>query len=65
MIGYITLGTNDFERACAFYDQLSGSIGDERIMERFREDISVEKSERVRRYTLFALADYYKNRRVQ
>ena len=38
------------------------AIGDERIMERFREDVSVEKSERVRRYTLYALADYYKNR---
>ncbi len=41
------------------------AIGDERIMERFREDISVEKSERVRRYTLYALADYYKNQRAQ
>jgi predicted lactoylglutathione lyase len=33
MIGYTTLGTNDLERACAFYDALFGSIGETRIME--------------------------------
>ena len=33
MIGYITLGTNDFDRACEFYDTLFGSIGEKRIME--------------------------------
>ena len=33
MIGYITLGTNDFDRACEFYDALFGSIGETRIME--------------------------------
>ena len=33
MIGYTTLGTNDFDRACSFYDGLFGSIGEKRIME--------------------------------
>ena len=33
MIGYTTLGTNDLERACGFYDALFGSIGETRIME--------------------------------
>ncbi len=33
MIGYTTLGTNDFDRACEFYDALLGSIGETRIME--------------------------------
>lgn len=33
MIGYITLGTNDLERACKFYDALLGSIGETRIFE--------------------------------
>jgi len=33
MIGYTTLGTNDLDRACTFYDQLFGSIGEKRIME--------------------------------
>lgn len=33
MIGYITLGTNDFERAVKFYDELFGSIGIGRFME--------------------------------
>ncbi|MFM1887444.1 MAG: hypothetical protein RL026_2601 [Pseudomonadota bacterium] len=32
MIGYITLGTNDLERAAAFYDALFGSIGVGRFM---------------------------------
>lgn len=33
MIGYVTLGTNDMARACAFYDALLGEIGARRIME--------------------------------
>ncbi len=33
MIGYVTLGTNDLPRACAFYDALLGEIGAKRIME--------------------------------
>lgn len=33
MIGYITLGTNDFDRACAFYDALLGDFGARRTME--------------------------------
>lgn len=33
MIGYVTLGTNDFPRAAAFYDELLSSIGARRIME--------------------------------
>lgn len=33
MIGYVTLGTNDFERACGFYDELLASIGQARILE--------------------------------
>jgi catechol 2,3-dioxygenase-like lactoylglutathione lyase family enzyme len=33
MIGYVTLGTNDFERAAAFYDALLGIIGAGRMME--------------------------------
>jgi predicted lactoylglutathione lyase len=33
MIGYITLGTNDLERACKFYDELLGTIGAGRFME--------------------------------
>ena len=33
MIGYTTVGTNDFERACGFYDALFGSIGEKRIMD--------------------------------
>ena len=30
-VGYITLGTNDLEKACAFYDALMASIGISRI----------------------------------
>mgnify|MGYP000058912822 FL=1 len=30
-VGYITLGTNDLEKACAFYDQLMETIGFSRI----------------------------------
>lgn len=33
MIGYVTLGSNDMERACSFYDALLGSIGKTRIFE--------------------------------
>lgn len=33
MLGYVTLGTNDLERACAFYDNLMGTIGFTRIFE--------------------------------
>lgn len=33
MIGYITLGTNDMDKAVGFYDALFGSIGAGRLME--------------------------------
>ena len=33
MIGYVTLGTNDLERATAFYDELLKQIGAGRFME--------------------------------
>ncbi len=33
MPGYVTLGTNDLQRACEFYDQLMGSIGHKRIFD--------------------------------
>lgn len=33
MIGYVTLGTNDFSRAAQFYDALLGEIGAGRAME--------------------------------
>ena len=33
MIGYTTMGTNDFDRACGFYDKLFGSVDETRIME--------------------------------
>lgn len=33
MIGYTSLGTNNLERACAFYDALLGSIGEKRIFD--------------------------------
>ena len=33
MIGYVTLGTNDLERASAFYDDLFAIIGAGRFME--------------------------------
>jgi catechol 2,3-dioxygenase-like lactoylglutathione lyase family enzyme len=32
MIGYVTLGTNDFDRAAKFYDTLLGEIGAKRVM---------------------------------
>jgi catechol 2,3-dioxygenase-like lactoylglutathione lyase family enzyme len=33
MIGYVTLGTNDIERAAKFYDELLAVIGAKRFME--------------------------------
>ncbi len=33
MIGYVTLGTDDIERAAAFYDELLREIGASRFME--------------------------------
>lgn len=33
MIGYVTLGTNDIERAAAFYDKLLAPIGAARLMD--------------------------------
>jgi catechol 2,3-dioxygenase-like lactoylglutathione lyase family enzyme len=32
MIGYVTLGTNDLEKARGFYDELFGAIGGSRLM---------------------------------
>ena len=33
MIGYVTLGTNDFDKAAAFYDNITAVMGGKRIME--------------------------------
>ena len=33
MIGYVTLGTNDLDRAVAFYDELLAVVGAKRFME--------------------------------
>jgi len=33
MIGYVTLGTNDIEKAARFYDELLAGIGAKRFME--------------------------------
>ncbi len=33
MIGYVTIGTNDLEKARTFYDALFGSVGTGRLME--------------------------------
>jgi predicted lactoylglutathione lyase len=33
MIGYVTIGTNDLERAVAFYDALLSELGASRMME--------------------------------
>ncbi len=33
MIGYVTLGTNDFARSCAFYDALLAEMGATRMMD--------------------------------
>jgi catechol 2,3-dioxygenase-like lactoylglutathione lyase family enzyme len=36
MIGYVTLGTNDLEKAAAFYDKLCAEMGMGRFMENDR-----------------------------
>ena len=36
MISYVTLGTNDFERAAKFYDALLAEVGAKRMMENER-----------------------------
>ena len=33
MIGYVTLGTNDLQRAAAFYDAIAAELGTKRMME--------------------------------
>jgi len=33
MIGYVTLGTNDIDRAAKFYDSLLGTLGARRLMD--------------------------------
>lgn len=33
MIGYVTLGTNDLERAAKFYDAIAAELGTKRMME--------------------------------
>ena len=33
MLGYVTLGTNDLDRAAKFYDALIGELGGKRFME--------------------------------
>ena len=33
MIGYVTLGTNDLEKARSYYDALLGTLGAKRLME--------------------------------
>ncbi len=33
MVGYVTLGTNDIDRAAQFYDQLLSEVGGKRFME--------------------------------
>lgn len=33
MIGYVTLGTNDLERAARFYDPIAAALGSSRMME--------------------------------
>lgn len=33
MIGYVTLGTNHYDKAAKFYDDLFGSIGAKRVIE--------------------------------
>jgi catechol 2,3-dioxygenase-like lactoylglutathione lyase family enzyme len=33
MIGYVTLGTNDFDRAASFYDALMERLGGKRVFE--------------------------------
>jgi len=36
MIGYVTIGTNDKERAARFYDELLGEFGAKRVLENDR-----------------------------
>jgi predicted lactoylglutathione lyase len=36
MIGYVTIGTNDLERAASFYDQILSTFGAQRFMENER-----------------------------
>ena len=36
MVSYVTLGTNDFERAAKFYDALLADVGAKRMMENDR-----------------------------
>jgi predicted lactoylglutathione lyase len=33
MLGYVTLGTNDLQRAAAFYDKIATELGTKRLME--------------------------------
>ena len=33
MIGYVTLGTNDFDKSCAFYDALMAAMDAKRTWE--------------------------------
>lgn len=33
MLGYVTLGTNDLDRAAKFYDAIAGAMGTKRMME--------------------------------
>jgi catechol 2,3-dioxygenase-like lactoylglutathione lyase family enzyme len=33
VIGYVTVGTNDLDRARAYYDELFGSVGGKRLMQ--------------------------------
>jgi predicted lactoylglutathione lyase len=33
MIGYVTLGTNNLQRACEFYDAIAKELGTKRMME--------------------------------
>ena len=45
MIGYVTLGTNDLEKAAAYYDQLLGELGAARLMEGEDEYIAWGRSQ--------------------
>jgi catechol 2,3-dioxygenase-like lactoylglutathione lyase family enzyme len=44
MIGYVTLGTNDLDKAAAFYDSLLGSIDIGRCLEQPGQFIAWAKS---------------------
>ena len=41
MLGYVTLGTNDIDRARAFYDALLAEIGGKRLMEFAENDFTL------------------------